>query len=251
MTQGIYGIHNTVSDKWYVGQSVNIEGRFRQHLYTIRGKGNATNLHLSAAGKKYGEAAFEYLVLEIVEDATILTEREEFWIHTKRNSSSGVYNMKVSADSCWGFKHSLETRSRMSAAKLGRPLSLETRVKLSVAHKGKKLSPAHCAALRGRKMSSANWNALQRANKGHTVSLETRAKISAAQTPAMRKRIAAVGRAARIFSPSDVEKIWRLRNLGCSYKKISTIMGCSAMTIWRILNKKTYSSISFEGSYNG
>lgn len=53
MTMGIYGIHNTVSNKWYVGQSVNIERRQRVHTWSLRGEEKSPNNHLKAAWNKY------------------------------------------------------------------------------------------------------------------------------------------------------------------------------------------------------
>lgn len=57
MTCGIYLIRHVTSGRGYVGQSVNIESRFRDHR---AGKGSRK---LSAALRKYGVEAFEYKVL--------------------------------------------------------------------------------------------------------------------------------------------------------------------------------------------
>ena len=57
MTCGIYLIKHKSSGRAYVGQSVNIESRFRDHR---AGKGS---VKLSAALNKYGAEAFEFKVL--------------------------------------------------------------------------------------------------------------------------------------------------------------------------------------------
>lgn len=67
----------------------------------------------------------------------------------------------------WGKHHSPETRRRMSEAHRGKRLSAETRQKLSDANQGKKLSLKTC-----QKISEANL--------GKKLSLETRQKISEA-----------------------------------------------------------------------
>lgn len=57
MTCGIYLIQHLPSGRGYVGQSVNIESRFRDHR---AGKGSRK---LSAALRKYGAGAFEFKIL--------------------------------------------------------------------------------------------------------------------------------------------------------------------------------------------
>ena len=82
---GIYGIHNKVNDKWYVGQSNNIRKR---NLYELRNLRNGvfhynnSNNHIVQAWQKYGENAFEWVVLEECE-IDKLDEREIFWIAQK------------------------------------------------------------------------------------------------------------------------------------------------------------------------
>ena len=72
-----------------------------------------------------------------------------------------------------GYKHTLETRARISAAMRGRAKSPEARVKMSIAHRGK-----HPSSETRARMSEA-----MRGNKralGHRHTAETRAKMSVA-----------------------------------------------------------------------
>lgn len=77
---GIYKIENKVNGKIYIGQSQDIERRFKQHI------NNAFNLKYSGYGtkfynsiRKYGAENFELSIIEEV-DKELLNEREKFYI---------------------------------------------------------------------------------------------------------------------------------------------------------------------------
>lgn len=73
MTCGIYVIRHVASGRCYVGQSRNIEKRWREH----RGSKEGTLLH--RALRKYGNEAFDWTVLETCDPSELLV-REVFWI---------------------------------------------------------------------------------------------------------------------------------------------------------------------------
>lgn len=62
MHSGIYEIRNTICDKSYIGQSVDLERRMNAHKYDLR-SGRHSNIHLQRAWDKYGEGAFEFNIL--------------------------------------------------------------------------------------------------------------------------------------------------------------------------------------------
>lgn len=77
---GIYCIHNTVNDKRYIGQSINIYDRWISHILSLQGKYHH-NPHLQASWEKYSQEAFNfYIIEECCEDD--LNNREQFWIDT-------------------------------------------------------------------------------------------------------------------------------------------------------------------------
>lgn len=76
---GIYVIHNTKTDKKYVGQSVDLECRLHQHSKKLQ-NGKHENSHLQNAWDKYGQKHFIISVIEIVHPQC-LTDRESFWIN--------------------------------------------------------------------------------------------------------------------------------------------------------------------------
>lgn len=60
---GVYAITNTLTGSQYVGSAVNIDMRWRAHRHALRNHKKAPP-KLQAAWDKYGEAAFEFSVLE-------------------------------------------------------------------------------------------------------------------------------------------------------------------------------------------
>ena len=69
MTSGIYKIENKKTGQIYIGQSKNIEKRFKRHCYV-------SPIDLDIA--KYGKENFNFDILEEADEN--LEEREAFWI---------------------------------------------------------------------------------------------------------------------------------------------------------------------------
>ena len=113
---GIYGIHNTTNDKWYVGQSIDIKRRWKHHLWGLD-NGYHYNHHLLRAWGQYGKSSFEFLVLEECE-VDVINEREQYWI-AKLNALSNGYNQCEGGDSPKGRIVSVETRQAVSVARKG------------------------------------------------------------------------------------------------------------------------------------
>lgn len=89
MKTGIYLIKNKLNGKCYVGQSIDIEARWKQHIIDSK---NKCNQAIHKAISKYGKENFEFSVLEEC-SADELDEREIHWIKELDtfNSNSG-YN---------------------------------------------------------------------------------------------------------------------------------------------------------------
>ena len=75
---GIYKITNTVNGKCYVGQSVNVKERWRQHIKRGVGAENATRNKLYPAMQKYGVENFTFELVEEVKPQD-LDKREDYW----------------------------------------------------------------------------------------------------------------------------------------------------------------------------
>lgn len=90
---GIYKIINKINGKIYVGQSVNIEERWKQHEYkAFNANGQAYNSAIHQAFRKYGVENFEYQVIELcsVEE---LDEKEIYWIEKLDTLAPNGYNI--------------------------------------------------------------------------------------------------------------------------------------------------------------
>jgi len=78
MTAGIYVIRNLINGHEYVGKTTLFAARWKDHRSQLRRRIHP-NPHLTYAWHHYGEAAFEFRVLEVVTDLTLLDERERHW----------------------------------------------------------------------------------------------------------------------------------------------------------------------------
>lgn len=80
---GIYKLTNTINNKVYVGQALNMSSRWAGHKRSFH-NGTMCNPHLFAAITKYGIENFKFEIIEAIPDSpevkTILNEREQFYI---------------------------------------------------------------------------------------------------------------------------------------------------------------------------
>lgn len=180
---GIYKIINTTNGKCYVGSAVNLPGRWASHRKNLRSKKH--NPKLQNAWNKYGEDAFEFLVIEFVDDKTKLIEREQYWIDTLDVVKKG-YNILPTAGSMLGYKASEESRKLQSRIRTGRKYSLETRAKQSASLKGRIITPE---SLEKSKNTRAQNNILRKEgllpphkNKGVIRSDEYKVRLSATKS---------------------------------------------------------------------
>lgn len=99
ITIGIYKIANTKNNKCYIGQSIDIEKRFKEHIYHLENnKHHSVKLQRSYNMTK-DKSVFQF---EIIEETTkeLLNEREEYYIkhfdsfYNGYNCSQGSTNHK-------------------------------------------------------------------------------------------------------------------------------------------------------------
>lgn len=97
---GIYKITNILNNKCYIGQSINIERRWEEHLYR-----NTHCTFLRYAIAKYGKDAFTFEVLEECSQNQ-LNEREQYWIKYYNSYGENGYNLTMGGDGM--IKYSVE-----------------------------------------------------------------------------------------------------------------------------------------------
>lgn len=73
---GIYAIRNTINNKFYVGSSVNFVSRWNVHRNALRRNAHH-NPRLQNAWNKYGESAFEFVVIHACTDDIELLDLEQ------------------------------------------------------------------------------------------------------------------------------------------------------------------------------
>jgi group I intron endonuclease len=186
---GVYKITNVINGKVYIGQSINIKARWKDHVNSLNRK-DSNSVLLQRAWNKYGEDNFSFEVLELCTEA-MLDEIEIKYIelydacnHGYNIESGGNLNKHLSEttkqkirEARFGRRHSKETRQKMSQSKIGvnnnmygKNHSKESKRKMSESKKGK---PGH-------QSSEKQKEAARRANTGKIMSEATRTKISEA-----------------------------------------------------------------------
>lgn len=119
----IYKITNTVNGKIYVGSAVDFYNRYMVYKATF----NEENRLIARAMRKYGFEAFEFSILEKVDDRLKLAEREQFYMDFYHVCDRNIgYNIAPIAYSNVGVKHTEEAKKNMSLAQSGRTQSKET-----------------------------------------------------------------------------------------------------------------------------
>ena len=156
----IYGWYNTLTDMWYIGQTINPEDRFKSHIYYAINKKDNNRFH--NALRKYGLENWVYCVLEDNVLRENLNMMETDWIEYYDSFYSG-YNMTTGGDT--NVIISEETRKRLSEARKGKHPTEETRRKLSELRKGR--TPWNKG-----KLGQIAWN------KGKHPTEETRKRMS-------------------------------------------------------------------------
>ena len=136
MNSGVYIIHNNKNGKIYIGSTVDIRKRWRTHK-SLLCRDKHSNTHLQSAWNLYGEASFEFGVLEYLDDPEELHLAEQFWMDIYRLEGKALYNYGLVARCpLLGRSPSEETRQKQSRAMRGKVFSQEHRRKLSEADIG-------------------------------------------------------------------------------------------------------------------
>lgn len=81
MRSGIYRIDNIINGKCYIGSSIDLDRRRKEHAYSLSNNSHG-NKHLQNAYNKYGRESFKFTIIELLEMSEnikeFLLEREQF-----------------------------------------------------------------------------------------------------------------------------------------------------------------------------
>lgn len=187
---GIYAIRHRESGRRYIGSSNHVCQRWAEHRSRL-GRGVHHSKPLQADWNAFGRDAFEWVLIETIDDREARVVRELELI----NAEPSPYNTSLDTRTGPrpGYKQSAETRARMSAAQKGLAKSPEHRAALGAARKGTKNrrpdprlgipNPAHSARLKGRPLSAEHRAkiaaGLSKHYDTHAVSVEARERIRA------------------------------------------------------------------------
>lgn len=182
LNSGIYKIVNKINNHYYVGRTVNFQTRWSTHRLKLK-ENRHDNRHLQSAWNLYGEAAFDFVIVEkLPKNIELLKEAENRYINKfisdRKNGLNDCYNK---SEKSGGGLQSEQHREQLIKKSTGRKPSEETRRKLSASAKAriardKQLgvgifSPKH------RELVSETNKGNQHM-KGHKHSEETKQKIS-------------------------------------------------------------------------
>lgn len=110
---GIYRITNLINNKMYIGSSLNMKVRFRNHKYKLI-KNTHENNRLQNAFNKYGIINFEIEIISICPPEYCIKLEQWFVDNLKP-----FYNIRKLAISNLGFKFTKSSKRKISKSKQG------------------------------------------------------------------------------------------------------------------------------------
>ena len=112
MTQGIYLLKNNKNKKVYVGQSVNIEQRYKEHIAMLeRGKHHAYKLQRFYNQNKHLKSfQLKYEIIEVVDNRNYLNAREAHYISVFDSHQNGYNSMGINGERMHTKKRETQNR---------------------------------------------------------------------------------------------------------------------------------------------
>lgn len=142
---GVYQIRNIQNEKVYIGSCKEFKTRAKQHLSSLR-NGKHQNKHLQASYNKWGEKAFIFEILFVMEaDSYARRQKEQELIDQFLQNWNQCYNLakKVTPEQTSWSKNPDVTRRKISRALTGRKLSSDHVEKMRQTKTGQVLSQTH------------------------------------------------------------------------------------------------------------
>lgn len=115
---GVYRIQNLLNNRFYIGSSRHTWTRFRSHVSLLK-RGKHRNQFLQNDWNVCGEEAFEFLLIEQVDNLDELIELEQKWLDAHFDHQISCYNICNKAESTTGYKHTKTAIAKMVECKKG------------------------------------------------------------------------------------------------------------------------------------
>lgn len=209
---GIYKLICNKNGKSYIGKSINILRRIKEH------KNSKADNILQRAVLKYGWDSFDVEILEIVENFDKLTDndslldKEAYYIELfdTTNRENGYNICKFSTDKT-GVPCSAETKEKLRQAHLGKILDEEHKEKIRQARIGFKHSDEDKENMRqahlGYKQSDEHKEKIRQAHLGFKHSDESKEKMREVWTEEAKEKL----RSSRLGKPRSEETKEKIR----------------------------------------
>jgi len=216
----IYKATNRINGKCYIGQTTQgIDRRILEHSYK-----NSGCRYFKNAINKYGKVNFDWEILCDCDSEFEINDKECFYINKYKTFDKEFgYNLNKGGVGNRGFRHSLETKNKISKSKTGVKL-----LRLTKEHKIK----------------------IGLANKGHTHSEESKNRMSTARVGKYRGKDSWMAKKYIITFPDNEEcLVHSLRNF-CSFlnkkQNIVSYKGMSAVATGRRNHHKGFKCRYFD-----
>lgn len=165
---GIYLIRNKITEKFYVGSSIDIYRRWTRHKDDLN-KNKHHSIKLQNSWNKHGSNNFDFIWVQ-KGCQSVLAKLEQEWINLCDSYKNG-YNCNPIAENVGSLPKTEEHKRKIGAAHKGRKLSEESKDKIRQKALGRK----------GRKLTEEHKTILKQSRLGKSHTEEARKKISEAR----------------------------------------------------------------------
>jgi len=166
---GIYLIRNRISEKFYVGSSIDIDRRWTRHLDDLT-KNKHHSIKLQNSWNKHGKENFDLFVIQKA-DFSKIQELEQKWIDMLDAYHSG-YNCTPISQNIGLLPKTAEHKRKIGLAHKGRKLTEKSKDKIRQKMIGKKRKP-HSEETKAK---------MSKSNKGKIRTVEMREHLSKVKT---------------------------------------------------------------------
>lgn len=213
---GVYKIRNTVDGKVYVGGTVDIQRRKREHFYRLK-KGINTCGRMQAAYNTYGRSAFKFEVIQTLPYGSDIHAVEQKYIDEYRSFDPEYgYNIATKADSTVGVPCSENKKALIGDANRGKKRSDDVKRRLSEITRNRNLKAGQEMY---RKIAEA-------ARVRHS-------------TPEGKARARAMGLQNRKYTDDQVSEMVMMKKSGIPVKEISKKFGCCLTCVFENVKRQS------------